>query len=114
MNSSTILLATAEYTVLTHVAIFAAALSAAILPVTFVSYLAEKNNKERRRRYEAQVKADERFHTILRELNQRETETRAQRTTVVMKQSMPARKPAPDISGRRRFLPLNPQQGCVS
>jgi uncharacterized membrane protein YbaN (DUF454 family) len=114
MNSSTILLAAIEYTVLSHIAIFVMALAIAILPVTLVSHLAAKSNKERRRRYEAQVQADERFHTILRELNQREAETRAQRITVVMRQSVPAQKPVLDTSGRRRFLPLNPQQGCVS
>jgi len=86
------------------------ALAIAILPVMLVSHLAAKSNRERRRRYEAQVQADERFHTLLRELNQREAETRAQRITVIMKQPVPALKPAPDTSGRRRFLPLNPSK----
>ncbi|NDC55369.1 MAG: hypothetical protein EBZ69_00795 [Alphaproteobacteria bacterium] len=90
------------------------AIAIAILPVALVSHLAAKSNKERRRRYEAQVQADERFHTLLRALNRREAETRAQKIEFVMKQQPPPKKAPTDNASRRRFLPLNPQQGCVS
>lgn len=114
MNSSINLLAAIDSVVLTHLAIFAGAVFLVLAPVVGVAYFADKNNKERKRRYEARVQADDTFHRLLRELNQREAEIRAQKIAVVVKQTVPLKKTVIVNTARRKFLPLNPQQGCIS
>lgn len=114
MTTSTVLLAATEYTALVHEVLFLVALAAFILPLWLGCHLVERNNKERQKRHEARLAADERFHTLLYELNRREAETRAQKIEFVMKQQQATTTPPPATAVRRRFLPLNPQQGCVS
>lgn len=111
MNTSTTLFAAYDSVIWTHVAIFLIAIAVVFIPLALVCYFAERGNKARLKRHQARVAADERFDAMMRELNrQRDAAIMQGKINAVMKNEAAVLKPAPDVSGRRRFLPLNPSK----
>ena len=108
MSSNTFLLAASDYVVLTHVVIILSSLLAVVTPPALIVYVTNKENRARKKRYEEQVKREAEFQLLLNELKRQEAAARASKVKAAEKRAIALSNPLHNVSGRRKFLPLNP------